>query len=139
MRNYFFKNIIFFFSFCILTENGKSAADIKVVCGSNVPKLRIRQSRKVIWCRADTARHQAERQKCRIKQAVFPPYTIKLHRIQGLLDIYSEPCSGQKLLQSLENCAMTSFAGSENYNKQGGVRRSITRARSKPRTGLAKE
>lgn len=38
MRNYFFKNIIFFFSFCILTENGKSAADKKVVCGSNVPK-----------------------------------------------------------------------------------------------------
>ena len=27
MRNYFFKNIIFFLSFCILTENEKSAAD----------------------------------------------------------------------------------------------------------------
>lgn len=49
------------------------------------------------------------------------------HKTDGISAIQNQIASDTRfagyLFEALGNCAMTSFAGSENYNKQGGVRR----------------
>lgn len=55
------------------------------------------------------------------KAAKMPYKTGGISAIQN--QIASDTRFAGYLFEALGNCTMTSFAGSENYNKQGGVRR----------------